>query len=340
MPSGRAIFDGTCDIFEAAGEPTPRTKTPGVPLADGFFHGLGHGVGLEVHEAARAWASPRRSRSLAGDVVTVEPGLYRQGYGGVRLEDLVLVTAGRRREPDAATPTTWRRSGTGGRPDDRRRCSSRSGAIRRPPAFAAQANAQADIYDDDFDAFWEREGRSASAGSSRSTQLYEWELPYAKWFLGGKLNVSYNCVDRHVEAGRGDKVAYHWEGEPDGDRREITYADLQREVVAFANALKQLGVGKGTAGRDLHGHGPGAAGRDARLRAARRAAHGRLRRLLGRLAVRRGCNDMGCEVLITQDEAWRRGTTVPLKVIADEALASAPGLKASSSSVAPATTCR
>jgi Xaa-Pro aminopeptidase len=88
---GRAVFDGTCDIFEAAGEPTLRTKQPGETLGDGFFHGLGHGVGLEVHEApgiGRASGKPL----VAGDVVTVEPGLYRVGYGGVRLEDIVLVT--------------------------------------------------------------------------------------------------------------------------------------------------------------------------------------------------------------------------------------------------------
>ena len=90
--SGRAIFDGTCEIFEAAGERTPRTKTPGVPLADGFFHGLGHGVGLEVHEAPGLGLASK-APLLAGDVVTVEPGCYRQGYGGVRLEDIVLVTA-------------------------------------------------------------------------------------------------------------------------------------------------------------------------------------------------------------------------------------------------------
>ena len=61
------------------------------------------------------------------------------------------------------------------------------------------------------------------------------------------MNVSYNCVDRHVEQGRGAKIAFHWEGEPDGERRDLSYEDLQREVVAFANALKELGVGKGTA---------------------------------------------------------------------------------------------
>jgi Xaa-Pro aminopeptidase len=89
---GRAIFDGSCEIFEAAGEKTQRTKEPGKPLSEGFFHGLGHGVGLEVHEAP-GMGLASKFPLLAGDVVTVEPGCYRQGYGGVRLEDLVLVTA-------------------------------------------------------------------------------------------------------------------------------------------------------------------------------------------------------------------------------------------------------
>jgi Xaa-Pro aminopeptidase len=88
---GKEIFDGTCEIFEAAGEPTQRTKEAGTPLTDGFFHGLGHGVGLEVHEQPNLGLISDK-KLVAGDVVTVEPGLYRQGYGGVRLEDLALVT--------------------------------------------------------------------------------------------------------------------------------------------------------------------------------------------------------------------------------------------------------
>src|SRR5256885_9419027 len=115
-----------------------------------------------------------------------------------------------------------------------------------PEDFAAQANAQADIYDIPFEDFWEREGRQRVHWFEPFSELYEWEPPYAKWYLGGKLNVCFNCVDRHVEAGLGGRVAYYWEGEPEDDRREITFADLQREVVRFANALKNLGVGKGT----------------------------------------------------------------------------------------------
>ncbi len=89
---GRAVYDAACEVFEAAGQPTQRTKTPGTPLEDGFFHGLGHGVGLEVHEAPNLGLSSHDTL-VAGDVVTIEPGLYRPGVGGCRLEDLVLVTA-------------------------------------------------------------------------------------------------------------------------------------------------------------------------------------------------------------------------------------------------------
>ena len=113
------------------------------------------------------------------------------------------------------------------------------------PAFAAQANAQPEIYEVDPDTFWEREGRERVSWFTPFETLSEWELPFAKWFLGGTLNVAYNCVDRHVEAGLGERVAYHWEGEP-GETRTITYAELQGDVVQMANRLKEAGVEKGT----------------------------------------------------------------------------------------------
>ena len=119
---------------------------------------------------------------------------------------------------------------------------------RYPPSaeFSAQANAQPEIYDRDFEEFWETEGRERVEWVEPFTKLYEWEPPYAKWYLGGKLNVAWNCLDKHVKAGRGDKVAYYWEGEPDGDRRELTYSSLLQEVTKLANGLKALGVSKGT----------------------------------------------------------------------------------------------
>ena len=89
--TGRSLFDGTCEIFEAAGYPTPRKKEEGVPLEEGFIHSLGHGVGLEIHEAP-SLGLLGNDPLVAGDVVSVEPGLYRPGFGGLRLEDLVLVT--------------------------------------------------------------------------------------------------------------------------------------------------------------------------------------------------------------------------------------------------------
>ncbi|HEU5212936.1 MAG TPA: acetyl-coenzyme A synthetase N-terminal domain-containing protein, partial [Gaiellaceae bacterium] len=99
-----------------------------------------------------------------------------------------------------------------------------------PPDFAAQANAKPDIYDRDPDEFWASEARERVTWFEPFTELVRWEPPSAQWYLGGRLNVTYNCVDRHVEAGRGGAVAYYWEGEPEGDRRALTFADLQRET--------------------------------------------------------------------------------------------------------------
>jgi acetyl-CoA synthetase len=196
---------------------------------------------------------------------------------------------------------------------------------RYPPdsEFAKQAIAQPDIYELSLEELWEREGRDRVTWFEPFTDLLEWEPPYAKWYLGGKLNVCFNCVDRHVEAGLGDRAAYHWEGEPEDDRRTITFGDLQREVVRFANALKKLGVQKGTPVAIYMGMVPElpiAMLACARLGAPHTVVFGGFsaESLSGRM------NDMECELLITQDEAWRGGSNVPLKRNADEALESSP----------------
>jgi len=113
-----------------------------------------------------------------------------------------------------------------------------------PPSaeFAAQANAKADIYataDADRLAFWESQARELTWDQPWSSVL-DWQVPYAKWFVGGKLNASVNALDRHVAAGRGNRVAFHFEGEP-GDTRTITYSDLLVDVKKAANALTEIG---------------------------------------------------------------------------------------------------
>ncbi|MGH7705517.1 MAG: acetate--CoA ligase, partial [Candidatus Dormibacteria bacterium] len=194
-----------------------------------------------------------------------------------------------------------------------------------PPDFAAKANAQPDIYDRGFEDFWSDEGRKRVTWFKPFDKLYEWNPPYAKWYLGGQLNVCYNCVDRHVESGLGSKVAFFWEGEP-GDKRTVTYSDLQKDVVRFANGLKARGVKKGTPigiymgmCMDL----PVAMLACTRIGAPFTVVFGGFsaEALAGRL------NDMECEYLITQDEGWRKGGKVPLKANSDAAVAMTPSIK-------------
>ncbi|MGP8248694.1 MAG: acetate--CoA ligase [Candidatus Dormibacteria bacterium] len=197
-----------------------------------------------------------------------------------------------------------------------------------PPApdFAAQANAQPGIYDRSLEDFWTEEGRQRISWFKPFDKLYEWNPPYAKWYLGGQLNVCYNCVDRHVEAGLGSKVAFYWEGEPDDEKRTITYADLQQDVVRFANGLKTLGVKKGTPVGIYMGMCPDlpiAMLACTRLGAPFTVVFGGFsaEALAGRL------NDMSAEFLITQDEGWRRGARVPLKKNADDAVKATPSIR-------------
>jgi acetyl-CoA synthetase len=194
------------------------------------------------------------------------------------------------------------------------------------PDFSKRANAQPDIYEKGFDEFWSDEAKKRVTWFEPWTQLYEWKPPYAKWFIGAKLNVCYNCVDRHVEGGQGDKVAYFWEGEPEDDRRQITFRELQHHVVRFANALKKIGVKKGTHVGIYMGmipELPVVMLACTRIGAPFTVVFGGFsgESLSGRL------NDMECDYLITQDEGWRRGNRVPLKVNSDAAMDSSPNVK-------------
>ena len=326
--NGGDVHRAVCAFFEERGQPTHLSAPEGTVLRDGFYHGLGHGVGLDVHE------SPSLGRIghelVAGDVITLEPGLYRHGFGGVRLEDILLVTDDGWRRSRASRTTSIRRSPPWRSRDERPgdRDPARRGAAVPARSGLRRAGERPDaLYDAEPEAFWAEQARARVTWFDDFHTVSEWELPYAKWFLGGTLNVAYNCVDRHVEAGLGDRVAYLWEGEPEDDRRTITYADLQRRVVAMANALKELGVGKGTKVAIYLGMVPSVA--IAMLACTRLGApHTVVFGGFSADSLSDRVNDMGCEVLVTQDEAWRRGSTVPLKRTADEAMAAAPKVRA------------
>jgi acetyl-CoA synthetase len=173
--------------------------------------------------------------------------------------------------------------------------------------------------------FWDRHARELVTWSTPWTTVCEWKLPYAKWFVGGELNVSYNCLDRHVLAGRGDKVAFHWEGEP-GDTRTVTYHELLDETQKFANVLLSLGVQKGDRVNIYLPMIPEAA--VAMLACARiGAAHSVVFGGFSAQALADRINDASAKVLITADGGWRRGEIFPLKPQADAALQSTPTIE-------------
>jgi acetyl-CoA synthetase len=155
--------------------------------------------------------------------------------------------------------------------------------------------------------------------------VLEWNAPWAKWFVGGKLNVTYNCVDRHAHSARRNKAAIIWEGEP-GDTRVLTFGMLEREVNRFANALKSLGVVKGDRIAIYMGMVPELA--IAMLACAKiGAAHSVVFGGFSAEALRERINDAKAKVLITADGAWRRGTVVPLKSSVDDALTGTPTIE-------------
>ena len=200
-----------------------------------------------------------------------------------------------------------------------------------PPSAAFQANAlvsETHLYDaarEDYEAFWATQATETLTWNKPWNTICEWKSPYSKWFIGGELNVAYNCLDRHVEAGNGSKVAIHWEGEP-GDTRTLTYAWLLDEVQKFSNALKNLGVQKGDRVNIYLPMIPEAV--VAMLACARiGAAHSVVFGGFSSQALADRINDAEAKVLITADGGYRRGEVFPLKPQADEAVSSTPTIE-------------
>src|SRR5579884_2787099 len=157
------------------------------------------------------------------------------------------------------------------------------------------------------------------------SKVLEWKLPFAKWFVGGKTNISYNCIDRHLSTARKNKVAILWEGEP-GEVRALSYQMLHREVCRFANSLKSLGLQKGDRATIYMGMVPELA--IAMLACARiGVTHNVVFGGFSAEALRDRMNDSKSRILITADGAFRRGSVVPLKKNADAALHGSPSIE-------------
>ncbi len=195
-------------------------------------------------------------------------------------------------------------------------------------AFAKSANAQPSIYEEaaqDPVAWWAKEAEHLKWEKRWDTTL-EWDLPFAKWFVGGKLNAAVNCVDRHVEEGRGDKVAYYWVGEPEGEHRVITYRDLLAMVSQAAHALEELGV---TAGERVAIYMPMIPEAVVAMLACARigAPHSVVFGGFSSEALAGRIQDADARVIITADGQFRRGTALPLKPQVDAALETCPNVR-------------
>jgi len=196
-----------------------------------------------------------------------------------------------------------------------------------PEEFAANANAnEASIYDDaaaDPEAFWASQAERLDWFEPWDTVL-EQDPPFHKWFTGGKLNASHNCLDRHLDS-NGDRVAYHWVGEP-GETKDVTYKDLHEEVCRLANGLKDLGIAKGdrvAIYMPMIPELPAAMLACARIGAPHSVVFGGF----SAESLRDRINDAAAKVLITADGSYRKGNVVPLKANADEALQDTPSVE-------------
>jgi acetyl-CoA synthetase len=194
-----------------------------------------------------------------------------------------------------------------------------SNALLNDPAIYERTDTE-----DGFRAFWTEEGNRLDWMQPWS-ELYSWDAPYAKWFIGGKLNVSVNCLDRHVAAGLGDRVAYFWEGEP-GDTRTITYQQLLDEVCQLTNALRDLGVKKGDR---IAIYMPMVPELPVAMLACTRigAPHSVVFGGFSADALADRIDDADCTVVITADGGYRKGSAVALKTAADEAIGRTSSVK-------------
>ena len=188
--------------------------------------------------------------------------------------------------------------------------------------FAAQANATADLYteaDADRLAFWDKQARRLSWNQEWSEVLDWSQAPVSKWFVGGKLNVAANCLDRHVDAGNGDRVAVHWIGEPKSDSRDITYSELLADVSRAANYLSSLGL---VAGDRVAIYMPMIPEAYVAMLACARLGltHSVVFAGFSSAALRSRVDDAEAKVVITSDGQFRRGKPAPLKAAVDEAL--------------------
>jgi acetyl-CoA synthetase len=198
-----------------------------------------------------------------------------------------------------------------------------------PKELAENANVTAAAYDEaekDYLAFWEKAAERLS-WDTKWDQVLDWDNPpFAKWFVGGKINAAYNCVDRHVEAGNGDRVAIHWVGEPDDDTRDITYSELKDEVSRAANALIDLGVETGDRIAIYMPMIPETV--VAMLACARIGApHTVVFGGFSSSALRDRIQDCDARVVITSDGGYRRGAPAALKPAVDEAVAQCPDVR-------------
>ena len=207
--------------------------------------------------------------------------------------------------------------------------SSEERTFEPPAELVAAANVTGQAYADaeqDRLGFWERAAERLT-WTTRWDRVLDWDdPPFAKWFTGGQLNAAYNCLDRHVEAGLGDRVAFHWVGEPDGDTRTITYAQLTDDVCRAANALTGLGVGRGDRVAIYMPMIPETV--VAMLACARLGAiHTVVFGGFSADALASRIEDCDCKLVITADGGYRRGAASALKPAVDDAVSRSPGVE-------------